>query len=107
MQCKRSRRRRFDPWVGKILWRGQWQPIALLLPGKSQGQKSLAGYVPEVAKESDITEQPSTAQMDLEIIILSEVSQAEKNQVIMWYHLYMESKNNNTGELIWKTEANS
>ena len=45
--------------------------------------------------------------MDLEIIILSEVSQAEKNQVIMWYHLYMESKNNNTGELIWKTEANS
>ena len=25
----------------------------------------------------------------------------------MWYHLYMESKNNNTGELIWKTEADS
>ena len=29
--------------------------------------------------------------MDLEIIILSEVSQAKTN--ITWYHLYMDSKN--------------
>ena len=65
------------------------------------------GYVHEVPKELATTEQLSTAQMDLEIIILSEISQGREKTNIMWYHLYMESKNNNTGELIWKTEADS
>ena len=37
--------------------------------------------------------------MDLEIIILSEVSQTKTN--IIWYHLYVESKNS-TNELIYK-----
>ena len=31
-------RPRFDPWVGKILWRRKWQPTLVLLPGKSHGQ---------------------------------------------------------------------
>ena len=39
--------------------------------------------------------------MDLEIIILSEVSQRKTNIIC---HLYMESKKNNTNELIYKTE---
>ena len=38
------RRREFDPWVGKIPWRRKWQPTPVFLPGKSHGQKSLAGY---------------------------------------------------------------
>ena len=42
-QC---RRHRFDPWVRKILWRRKWQPTPVFLPGKSQGQRSLAGYSP-------------------------------------------------------------
>ena len=25
----------FDPWVGKIPWRGTWQPTPLFLPGES------------------------------------------------------------------------
>ena len=25
LQCRSRRRHRFDPWVGKILWRSQWQ----------------------------------------------------------------------------------
>ena len=25
LQCRSRRRHRFDPWVGKILWRRQWQ----------------------------------------------------------------------------------
>ena len=33
----------FDPWVGKILWRRKWQPAAVFLAGKSQGQRSLSG----------------------------------------------------------------
>ena len=32
----------------------------VLLPGKSHGQRSLAGYSPWVHKESDMTEQLST-----------------------------------------------
>ena len=34
----------FNPWVGKIPWRRQWQPTPVLLPGKSHGRKSLIGY---------------------------------------------------------------
>ena len=42
--------------------------------------------------------------MDLEIIILSEVSQTN----IIWYHLYVESKKKiDTNELIYKIETDS
>ena len=40
-QC---RRRGFNPWVGKIPWTRNWQPSLIFLPGKSHGQRSLAGY---------------------------------------------------------------
>ena len=35
-----------DPWIGKMSWRKKWQPTPLFLPGKSYGQRSLAGYSP-------------------------------------------------------------
>ena len=31
----------FNLWVGKIPWRSKWQRIAVFLPGKSHGQRSL------------------------------------------------------------------
>ena len=37
---------RFNPWVRKIPWRNKQQPTPVFLPGKSQGQRSLAGYSP-------------------------------------------------------------
>ena len=43
--------------------------------------------------------------MDLEIIMLSEVSQKKKNKYCR-YHLYVEAKYN-TNELIYKTEMDS
>ena len=43
-QCRRSKRRRFDPWVGKIPWRRAWQPTPGFLPGESHGQRILMGY---------------------------------------------------------------
>ena len=46
-QC---RRRGFNPWVGKIPWRRAWQPTPVFLPGKSRGQRSLAGYSPRGRK---------------------------------------------------------
>ena len=42
-QCRRHRRLRFDPWVGKIPQRRKWQPTPVLLPEKLYEQKSLAG----------------------------------------------------------------
>ena len=60
-QCRRHRRVRFYPWVGKIQWRRQWQ----LTPGntsgkyflaeKSHGQRSLVGYSSKGRKESATT----------------------------------------------------
>ena len=39
------RRRGFHPWVGKIAWRGKWQPTPVFLPGESHGKRSLGvGY---------------------------------------------------------------
>ena len=51
-----SRRPRFNLWVRKIPWRRNWQPTPVLLPGKSHGQRSLAGYNPWDHKGSDMTE---------------------------------------------------
>ena len=31
-ECRRHKRCRFDPWVGKIPWRRKWQPTPVLLP---------------------------------------------------------------------------
>jgi len=50
-QCRRHKRYRFSPWVGKIPWRGipwrrEWQPTPVFLPGESHGQRSLMGYSP-------------------------------------------------------------
>ena len=41
-----SKRCGFDSWVRKILWRRKWQSTPVFLPGKSHGQRSLAGYSP-------------------------------------------------------------
>ena len=47
----------FDPWVGKISWRGRgWLSTPVFLPGEFQGQKSLVGYSPWGCKELDMTE---------------------------------------------------
>jgi len=41
-----TKRRGFNPWVGKIPWRRKWQPTPVFLLGKSHGQRTLAGYSP-------------------------------------------------------------
>ena len=48
------RRQRFDLWVGKILWRRKRQPTPVFLPGKSHGQRSLAGYTANGVAKSRI-----------------------------------------------------
>ena len=47
-QFRSHRRRRFDPWVGKIP-RRRCQPTPVFLPGKSPTWRSLVGYSPVTA----------------------------------------------------------
>ena len=48
-----------ETWVqslgGKLLWRREWQPTLVFLPGEFHGQRSLAGYNPWGHKKSDTT----------------------------------------------------
>jgi len=55
-QCRRHSRHGFNPWVGKIPSRREWQPTPVFMPRESHGQRSLAGYIPESCKELDMTE---------------------------------------------------
>ena len=54
--CLHYRRPRFDPWVGKIPWRREWQPTPVFLLGESHEQRNLVGYSPWNCKELDIIE---------------------------------------------------
>ena len=54
------RTHKFDPSVGKIPWRREWQPIPVFLPGKSHGQRHLVSCSLWGHKELDTTEQMST-----------------------------------------------
>ena len=51
-QCRRPR---FNPWVRKICWRRDRLPTPVFLPGKSNGQRSLAGFCDCKVTESDTT----------------------------------------------------
>ena len=55
-QCRRHKRHRFNPWVGKIPWRRVWQPTSIFLFGEFNGKRSLVGYSPWGCKESDTNE---------------------------------------------------
>ena len=46
----------FNPRVWQMPWRRAWQPTPVFMPGKSYGQRSLAGYSPWGHKESDMAE---------------------------------------------------
>ena len=53
-QYRRQKRHSFDPWVRKIPWSREWQPIPIFLPGEFHGQRSLAGGSPWGHKELDM-----------------------------------------------------
>ena len=42
-QCRRCKRSRFYPWVGKISWKKKWHPTPLFLPGKIQWAEEPGG----------------------------------------------------------------
>ena len=46
----------FNPWKRKILWKREWLPTPVLLPGEYHRQRSRADYSPWGHKESYMTE---------------------------------------------------
>ena len=67
-----SRRPRFDSWVSKIPWRKKWQPTPVVLPGKSHGQSSLAGYSPWGCKRIGhnlVTEQQQDKEKESDVYV--------------------------------------
>ena len=53
LQCRRLG---FGSWVGEILWRREWLPTLIFLPGEFHGQRSLVCYSQWGGKKSDTTE---------------------------------------------------
>ena len=45
-QCRSQKRLSFNLWVRKTHWRRKWQPTPVFLPGKFNGQRSLADNGP-------------------------------------------------------------
>ena len=54
---------RVQSWVGKILWRREWQPSSVFLPGESHGQRSLGATVHGVAKSNTLWKSHKTWHM--------------------------------------------
>ena len=48
-QNKKHKKRKFDPWVGKIPWRRKRLLALVFLPEESHGQSTLEGTVHRVA----------------------------------------------------------
>ena len=48
--CRRHKRCRFNPWVGKIPWMKAWQSTPVLSPGESHGERNLWATVHKVTK---------------------------------------------------------
>ena len=69
LQCRRPR---FSPWVRQILGGGHGNP---LLPGESQGQRSLVGYSPYCPKELNTTETTQHARIATPISLMLSVVQ--------------------------------
>ena len=55
-QCRRRKRCRFNPCVGKIPWKRAWQPTPVFLPGKSHERGAWQSTVHRVTKQMDTTE---------------------------------------------------
>ena len=55
LQCRRRRRCRFDPWVGRIPWRRAWLPTPRFLPGESHGPEEPGGLQSKGCKKLDST----------------------------------------------------
>ena len=85
----------FNPWVRKIPWRKEWQPIPVFLPGKFQGQRNLVGYSPWVCKESDMTEWLTLCFIDF-TTLLKNLTQLHIQSLRFWHQVNLASHSDPT-----------
>ena len=77
-----------DHWVGKIVCSRKWQPNPAVLPGKSHGQRRLAGYSLCSHKELDMTENLSTQGNHENKTLRSRVQSSNCRSPRQWSELY-------------------
>ena len=73
--CVQRRRHKCDPWVGMISWRRKWRPTPVFLPGKSHGQRILAGYSPwghKRVRHDSLTKEKQSISRILALSVLSD-----------------------------------
>ena len=102
------------PGSGRFPWGRKWQPTLVLLPGESQGRRSLVGYSPWGRKESDTTERlhftlMTESKEKLKSLLMKVKEESEnvglklniqKNQDHgMWSHYFMANR--------WESSGNS
>ena len=84
-QCRRHKRRGFDPWVGKIPWRSKWQPTPVFLePGNSMGRGAWRATVPGAAKNQT---QPSRGELQRPIKGMRFRVQLRDGHLSLWKEL--------------------
>ena len=58
--CRSHRRHGFDPWVGKIPWRREWQSTPVFSPGESPWAEEPGRLQSWGCKESDLIDETYT-----------------------------------------------
>ena len=96
LSCKEStcqcRRHGFDPWIGKIPWRRDWQPTPIFLPRESHGQRGLVGCYQWGCKESDTTEHahmqtPTNIQTHTHLYSVLKIFYLGPSLVVQWLRI--------------------
>ena len=88
-QCRRHKRHRFNPWVGKIPWTKAWQSTPVFLPGESHGWRSLVGYSSCGHKETDTTKQLSTLHARHCHRCLGSIREQRERKVLLLWHSHL------------------
>ena len=64
-QCRRHKRGRFEPWVGKMPWSGAWQPTPMFLLGESMDREALQPMAYRIADRHIWTDLAGTKSLSL------------------------------------------
>ena len=92
-QSKSSQRGAIKLLVIDIKWRRKWQPTPVVLPRKSHGQRSLAGYSPWVTRVGHnwATEQAIDIKKDLNLDFRRHIQKSKTIQKV--FNFCLDCKN--------------
>ena len=102
-QCRRNG---FDPWIRKIFQRRKWKPTPVFVPGKSHGQRSLAGYRSQRVRH-DLETKQRIVHLQCHVSFWCAAKWLSFIHICMYGTTYMWNLKYGTNELIHKTETSS